>query len=109
MKKEKKVFWVSPLGLHPNPLPKGEGVYLQNLGALVDQGLGVVDQNDQFAPASQSRRAFMPREKERSGAIMRLALLKQDYMVNPYPDAPAQRTSNTGTWIDRHRSRRDYN
>ncbi|PYS59611.1 MAG: hypothetical protein DMF76_15985 [Acidobacteria bacterium] len=25
-------------------------------------------------------------------------------MVDPYPDAPAQRTSNTGTWIDRHRS-----
>ena len=40
---------------------------------------------------------------------MRLALLKQDYMVNPYPDAPAQRTSNTGNWIDRHRSPRDYN
>ena len=25
-------------------------------------------------------------------------------MVDPYPDAPAQRTSNTGTWINRHRS-----
>ena len=30
-------------------------------------------------------------------------------MVDPYPDAPAQRTSNTGTWIDRHRSPRAYN
>jgi len=53
MEKEKKVFWVSPPGPHPNPLPKGEGVYLQNLGELVNAA-----------------------EKKRSGAIMRLALLK---------------------------------
>src|SRR5438067_13187101 len=30
-------------------------------------------------------------------------------MVDPYPDGPAQRTANTGTWIDRHRSPREYN
>jgi hypothetical protein len=40
---------------------------------------------------------------------MRLALLKTGLLVDPYPDAPAQRTSNTGTWIDRHRSPGDYN
>ena len=30
-------FLVTQLGPHPNPLPKGEGVYLQNLGTLWDR------------------------------------------------------------------------
>jgi len=29
--------------------------------------------------------------------------------LKPYPDAPARTTSITGTWIDRHRSTKDYN
>jgi len=29
--------------------------------------------------------------------------------LKPYPDAPARRTSITGTWIDRRRSAKDYN
>jgi hypothetical protein len=40
-----------------------------------------------------------------SGAIMRLALLKTELTGISQILTPRLKTSNTGTWIDRHRSR----
>jgi len=50
-----------------NGLLVGGSAERQQFGALVDQGVGVIDQNDQSAPASQSRGGIMPRK--RKGAV----------------------------------------
>jgi len=76
---------------------------LRMRGSLIRARLDAVDRfhaDEQLIPSTvKSER----RDNEVGAPENRIEWLK------PYPDAPAQKTSITGTWIDRYRSRLDYN